>query len=921
MSREQRSGFERQYDAAYHEFEALRKKNTRISACGQEFVLADNVTKALMKQSPARSDGYDHDLHRLGHTAYHRENSAPPQMMKHEYQEYLLVFYTLLDIGAPSLVHQFRDSGRNSDFLPIDMVDLKRNIDPPSDFENFHQKFYDRQFAWCPIKLELGMCRKFHRSISPFSRKAKMEPYRDDAGARHNNANLYTIEVLEELVGPNLRTKMSSARFESFDSGIDGNHSKSWGYRFALKQFEYHKYDQFSNETRMLKNLNNQDGMIQYIGWFQSYEPDGEGGFHEYYNILLELAEFDFYTAIREQSPPISFQEIHGFWNTMSDIASALASIHTVTLDGQDYLTWHGDIKPENILRVNDCFKLADPGEASMSMKSPGMSRPQRTATFGGTRTYEKAIYWNNSNSNLPQVDQTSDVWSLGCVLSVAATYVVLGTQGVLIYNRLRRQEISCREDNGNIDDTFHDGSRVLPEVTDWHKYLREATRKTDAFSAAVLDMIDAHMLVKAGERWTAQQVCAKFAEIFRNSEPQDTEVPDALQEVLQSINSDQLALKYEQRLGIKRVNSTDTADKPRTAESLPDAGSKFKSRQELLEQDILPTAQRSQNRPGSIRQSRRPSSNFGTISSSEARYRMTGQSAPYSRRTSDAQPPALRPPISSSQTLSSVSVHHRSPVTAWMVRTELEKKGTKWSRSMRSFSSFLKPQPASMKGKGATTLQLAELDAKLERAFKDRDIVYLIDNGSTMAPHWAEATHLIEVLVWRSLGYDDNGMEIYFTDADTDPTAKVKESPDQTVKEFLNAMRVAAPKSVKSSTVKTTIQPELERIINQYTRAKTSKMQPRKKTIIILTDGIWEGMNNEYTLDTYLMSTLSSLRDLHGDLAHIKPGQLPGQHDIEKIRPVTIQFVQFGQNQRATDRLRRLDDELKLNGYPYVSL
>ncbi|KAF4899595.1 Serine/threonine-protein kinase mph1 [Colletotrichum fructicola] len=869
MSREQRSGFERQYDAAYHEFEALRKKNTRISACGQEFVLADNVTKALMKQSPARSDGYDHDLHRLGHTAYHRENSAPPQMMKHEYQEYLLVFYTLLDIGAPSLVHQFRDSGRNSDFLPIDMVDLKRNIDPPSDFENFHQKFYDRQFAWCPIKLELGMCRKFHRSISPFSRKAKMEPYRDDAGARHNNANLYTIEVLEELVGPNLRTKMSSARFESFDSGIDGNHSKSWGYRFALKQFEYHKYDQFSNETRMLKNLNNQDGMIQYIGWFQSYEPDGEGGFHEYYNILLELAEFDFYTAIREQSPPISFQEIHGFWNTMSDIASALASIHTVTLDGQDYLTWHGDIKPENILRVNDCFKLADPGEASMSMKSPGMSRPQRTATFGGTRTYappEKAIYWNNSNSNLPQVDQTSDVWSLGCVLSVAATYVVLGTQGVLIYNRLRRQEISCREDNGNIDDTFHDGSRVLPEVTDWHKYLREATRKTDAFSAAVLDMIDAHMLVKAGERWTAQQVCAKFAEIFRNSEPQDTEVPDALQEVLQSINSDQLALKYEQRLGIKRVNSTDTADKPRTAESLPDAGSKFKSRQELLEQDILPTAQRSQNRPGSIRQSRRPSSNFvGTLFPSDKRCSTSGIEA------TDKLEPDVIVSLGTSQ-------------------------------------------------KPCDSLD-AELDAKLERAFKDRDIVYLIDNGSTMAPHWAEATHLIEVLVWRSLGYDDNGMEIYFTDADTDPTAKVKESPDQTVKEFLNAMRVAAPKSVKSSTVKTTIQPELERIINQYTRAKTSKMQPRKKTIIILTDGIWEGMNNEYTLDTYLMSTLSSLRDLHGDLAHIKPGQLPGQHDIEKIRPVTIQFVQFGQNQRATDRLRRLDDELKLNGYPYVSL
>ncbi|KAJ0340081.1 hypothetical protein COL922a_003717 [Colletotrichum nupharicola] len=221
------------------------------------------------------------------------------------------------------------------------------------------------------------------------------------------------------------------------------------------------------------------------------------------------------------------------------------------------------------------------------------------------------------------------------------------------------------------------------------------------------------------------------------------------------------------------------------------------------------------------------------------------------------------------------------------------------------------------MKGKTATTPELAALDSKIEREFKNRDIVYLVDNGSSMVNHWEEATHLLEVLVWRSLGYDDNGMELYFTDPDTDPSAKVKESRNQTLKEFTDAMKAAEPKTRRGSEVLTTIQPKLERIINQYSRAKASKTEPRKKTIIVLTDGIWKRTHNEFTLDTYLMSTLSSLRDLHGDLAYYERGQSTGPCDIAEIRPVTIQFVQFGDDPRAANRLRRLDDDLKFLGYP----
>lgn len=50
-----------------------------------------------------------------------------------------------------------------------------------------------------------------------------------------------------------------------------------------------------------------------------------------------------------------------------------------------DRIRWHGDIKPENILRVKDRFKLADHGEARIQLAT-GSERPK--TKIGGTRTY-----------------------------------------------------------------------------------------------------------------------------------------------------------------------------------------------------------------------------------------------------------------------------------------------------------------------------------------------------------------------------------------------------------------------------------------------------------------------------------------------------------------------------------------------------
>lgn len=100
-----------------------------------------------------------------------------------------------------------------------------------------------------------------------------------------------------------------------------------------------HKSEHFTNEKHIFSNLGGEEGMIRYIGWFQSFEPVENAGMQEYYNIVLELAEFDFYEAILQESPPISFDEIQGFWESMSEISRTLASIHTVEVERDKYLT------------------------------------------------------------------------------------------------------------------------------------------------------------------------------------------------------------------------------------------------------------------------------------------------------------------------------------------------------------------------------------------------------------------------------------------------------------------------------------------------------------------------------------------------------------------------------------------------------
>lgn len=92
-------------------------------------------------------------------------------------------------------------------------------------------------------------------------------------------------------------------------------------------------------------------------------------------------------------------------------------------------------------------------------------------------------------------VRQNVDVWSLGCVLSEAAVFVVHGFEGVLDYRKQRKTENSANH-HFQDGDCFHDGQKVLNAVKAQHTILPKNVRASDHVTRDVLEHLVDNMLV-----------------------------------------------------------------------------------------------------------------------------------------------------------------------------------------------------------------------------------------------------------------------------------------------------------------------------------------------------------------------------------------------------------------------------------------
>ena len=220
---------------------------------------------------------------------------------------------------------------------------------------------------------------------------------------------------------------------------------------------------------------------------------------------------------------------------------------------------WHGDFKPDNIMKFGNTWRVIDLGFTSAGESSEEhLARfPRRLAgTYGEQKMFSCSINVTfmfdlrlmvssiqatnfipkiappeRALSSIPSTQsmQTADIWSLGCILSIAATWVILGKQGISQYTavRLRASEGAAATAKASLPnhesqsktlfctDCFHDGRRVLSEVQQWHKFLKTNSRKSDNITGRILDLIDSCMFVYQDYRMNAEEIYAKWIDLL----------------------------------------------------------------------------------------------------------------------------------------------------------------------------------------------------------------------------------------------------------------------------------------------------------------------------------------------------------------------------------------------------------------------
>jgi hypothetical protein len=180
------------------------------------------------------------------------------------------------------------------------------------------------------------------------------------------------------------------------------------------------------------------------------------------------------------------------------------------------------------------------------------------------------------------------------------------------------------------------------------------------------------------------------------------------------------------------------------------------------------------------------------------------------------------------------------------------------------------------------------------------------------MAPFWEDAIFLLKVIAAKIDGYDLDGLDLRFA-TDTLGLANVSsKKPLISFKKgstFLEAMIKAKPKLPEKTRlpVHTDMAHTLTHIFNPRLDELTKAGKQKKFTLIVMTDGLWDSMQNKDMVRKKIKEIMIAWKELWQPSV---PGL--GNADQENnSRPVSITFVQFGQNEDAFVRLRQLDNEL----------
>ncbi|KAM7201206.1 hypothetical protein V8F20_004952 [Naviculisporaceae sp. PSN 640] len=893
-----------------------------------------------------------------------------------EIKNALILFAILLKLDCGHLIHifqqHFHDDSLDST-IPTAILTQEleeSNLEYPGDIL---QQFDEERWAFCPARIEHmhNHTKSFYGGhwILPFCAR---EPI-NEGGTAHVDRVL----LQEDLVPDDVEFKKELEGFEYID--------KKYGrcYQFAIKSFRAEAQNIFQTEISNFHGIKSLPGVVKYFGHYKMEDYGEDKILRTTHNILLEFGDLDLDEYLAVRYPPVLNAEIIAFWEDIFSVAATLDNLHNFKYERGDGATrrfngWHGDLKPSNILWVKGKFKLADFGfakfEPNQQGKDPLTELDGLTHTYGAPECDPGRIRRQTKTQHTQEID----TWSLGCVLSSIATWVVLGSFAYDQYHDIRKLAIEDLKGDPTFSppkatDCFHDGRHILGAVKSWHKYLLNSMRKSDTITGDVLRFVENHMLLSnPKDRWPSTAVVkglrdivvtakARYEEALRNREMPDipaetlkalldldnTAPPDVHLEarVSEPLKDRRATTILEQR---SRPRTTRIKKSDRLTEMVVPA--KVAGRQEVLESALSekgesytrigvifesPTTKATEsslipdewqlNHP--LAQSKSPTRPKVAVNNSEEYQRNTPMSA-RTRNSADKSPidsptsPTFKPGEYGLYSIGEAS--HSGPGDPGSQVPRHSRQGSK--DTYRTSTTHPYPDPRYSVGPGqpvmsrrATALidnetehyPIAELhrsltklwndnrdvlsvlrnkipaDKKLRDFIKDRDIKFVVDNGWSMRAHWKRAKLVLETLAMKVGPLDENGLDLLFPRGDY---GKENVKGFDIPTEFRKAMNEAKAED-DPELYQTPMAGFLNKLLSQY-RTNMSK----KLTIIILTTGEWEESKTPDDVERVIAEHLRHMSAV-----------LP---NFDTERHCTFEFVSFGDNGQALQRLKDLDDE-----------
>ena len=286
-------------------------------------------------------------------------------------------------------------------------------------------------------------------------------------------------------------------------------------------------WERLFREVQTLQKRSNHPNIIPLLASY-TLETDESGHYVKTLHLLFPLAEMDLADWMMKAQIPfnmarLSKQERQAYlYRSIYALVSGISYLHR-EVDG--IVTAHHDLKPRNILVVNDTLKIADFGHSHLRPIIEGSTT--EGASGLGTYEYQPPEYWNPDGSRAQvKHGRAFDVWAMGCIIIELATLVVHEWQSGMVTkfgNERTKNPNKDRISPGSVQDgsdvSFHNNMIV---VKDWVGRLKDCggSQRLDE----VLDIAAGMLAPKPKNRpymWEVQ------IDLYETLKPYDRYIPD----------------------------------------------------------------------------------------------------------------------------------------------------------------------------------------------------------------------------------------------------------------------------------------------------------------------------------------------------------------------------------------------------------